>query len=461
MSNFNYRELWQEAMKIIRQEYTMQGDESDFNLWFKMDYLEDSGNEIFVSSPSEFLWSQMEKKGYTKKIISELKKLSGQTEITLSPKFVQEKIETNEIENITNTQKIEKKTDEKTQKKPHPQLRSDFTFETFISGDNSSFAYNASIAVAKEPGKKYNPILLYGGVGLGKTHLMQAIGNYVHEHTNEKYKICYVSAESFTNEFTASLANKTVDKFKSKYRNLDLLLVDDIHFFQNKEATQDELFYTFNALRDKNSQIVFTCDRPINDLKGFADRIQTRISNGLCIDLQPPRYETRKAILIKKLELLHQTIPEEIIDYIAKNIETNVRDLESALTKMIGYVELIQKPLTIEIAQEQLRDVFSNPPAGSISIENIQKAVADSYNISVSDLKSKKRNQKIVIPRQIAIYITRELTEYAFTEIGSEFGGRDHSTIMHSYEKISNDIKIDSSLHAKIDLIIKDIKEKK
>jgi len=252
-----------------------------------------------------------------------------------------------------------------------------------------------------------------------------------------------------------------MDKFKSKYRNLDVLLIDDIHFLQGKEKVQEELFYTFNALRDKNSQLVFTCDRPIKEMKVFNERLQSRLSNGFSIDLKLPSYETRRAILLNKLKLLDKQIPEDVIDYIAKNIETNVRDLESALTKMTGYAELIQKPITIEVAQQQLRDIFSSPSAGTISIETIQKVVADLYTISVADLKSKKRDQKYVIPRQIAMYIARELTEYSFTEVGSEFGGRDHSTVMHSYDKISSEIKIDSSLEARIQLLMREIKDYK
>jgi chromosomal replication initiator protein DnaA len=470
MSNNNYREVWQYAMDQIHEEYKKEGSqqETEFKLWFNMQYIEDTDSTIVVSVPSEFLWMQMQKKGNVAKIVKKIEELTGQKNIEISHTVSDAAIAAVEEKEIVPSVKIEKsvKKTEKTDSdeaisKKHPQLREDFTFDTFVSGDNNNFAYNAAIAVSKEPGKKFNPILLYGGVGLGKTHLMQAIGNYIFKDHDEKFKICYTSAESFTNEFTSSLASKTTEKFKSKYRNLDVLLLDDIHFLQNKPALQEELFYTFNELRDHNSQMVFTCDRPITELKGFADRIQSRISNGLCVDLQPPNYETRRAILLKKLEILDKKIPDDVIDYIAKNVETNVRDLESALTKMIGYAELIQKPLTIEIAQQQLRDIFSNPSAGNITIDTIQKVVADEYQISVSDIKNKKRDQKFVTPRQIALYIARELTEYSFTELGNEFGGRDHSTAMHSYEKICSQMKIDSTLNARVQLLMKEIKDYK
>ncbi|MFA6857162.1 MAG: chromosomal replication initiator protein DnaA [Treponema sp.] len=470
MSNNNYREVWQYALDQIHEQYKKEGSqqETEFKLWFNMQYIEDTDNTITVSVPSEFLWLQMQKKGNVGKVIKKIEELTGQKNIEINHTVSDSTIAVPDEKETISFQEIKKSNEENSKRtiegkspRKHPQLREDFTFETFVSGDNNNFAYNASIAVSKEPGKKFNPILLYGGVGLGKTHLMQAIGNYIFKEHDDKFKICYTSAEAFTNEFTSSLASKTTEKFKSKYRGLDVLLLDDIHFLQNKPALQEELFYTFNELRDHNSQMVFTCDRPITELKGFADRIQSRISNGLCVDLQPPNYETRRAILLKKLEILDKKIPDDVIDYIAKNVETNVRDLESALTKMIGYAELIQKPLTIEIAQQQLRDIFSNPSAGNITIDTIQKVVADEYQISVSDIKNKKRDQKFVTPRQIALYIARELTEYSFTELGNEFGGRDHSTAMHSYEKICSQMKIDSTLNARVQLLMKEIKDYK
>lgn len=345
--------------------------------------------------------------------------------------------------------------------KKHPQLREEYTFESFVPGENSEFLYNACLAIAKNPGIKWNPLLIYGGVGLGKTHLMQSIGNYLYKERNGNIKICYISAENFTNEFTNSIREGTTDKFKAKYRKLDLLLLDDIHFLQDKEATQEELFHTFEALDGNKSQMVFTCDRPITELKGIEDRLRTRFTHGLSIDLIPPNYETRRAILQKKLNILEKNIPADVVDYIAKYVQTNVRDLESCMQKIVGYAELLSKPLTIEIAQKQLRDIFSQPASGSISVETIQKVVADHYNISLSDIKSKKRNKKFVIPRQIAIYIARQITEFSFPELGNEFGGRDHTTAMHSYEKVVDQLKTDSVLDTTIQMLIREIKDYK
>lgn len=469
MSEYNYKEVWNYAMEQISQEYKQLNQEAEFKLWFNIEYVEDTIDTIKVLAPSEFMWNRMVEKGNISKICEKIKEISGQQNITIvseisnkvisnEPKeeIEQQKIEsTQEVENIQTSKNVETK---KIISK-NITLNKNFTFETFIPGEGSDFAYKAAQAVAEEPGIKYNPILFYGGVGLGKTHLMQAIGNKISELKNDSLKITYLQAETFANEYINSINSKTTDKFKSKYRNLDILLLDDIHFLGGKEGTQEELFYTFNALKAKNAQMIFTCDRPISELKGIKDRLRNRFSNGLCIDITPPNYETRRAILLKKLQLMNTTIPEDVIDFIAKNIETNVRDLESALTKLIGYSELIEKSISIEIAQEQLRDIFSSPTAGNISIESIQKVVSDNYQISVSDLKGKKRDKKFTVPRQIALYIAKEITEYTYSELGIEFGGRDHSTVMHSCEKIKELITTDASLNSKIKLLIRDIKE--
>ncbi len=346
-------------------------------------------------------------------------------------------------------------------RKSHPTLNDDYTFEKFVIGDNSDFAYSVCHKAAEDPGHAYNPVLIYGGVGLGKTHLMQSIGNYICQMRGPDTKICYVSTENFTNEFTSSILKRTTQNFKDKYRNLDVLLLDDIHFIVDKKAVQEELFYTFEALYNLKKQLVFTCDRPITEIKGIEDRLKTRFTRGITLDLQPPNYETRLAILKKKLEIKEKSIPEEVLSYIAKNVMTNVRDLEQCLNKMIAYCEMLNKPLTIEIAQKQLRDTFSQASNGSISIETIQKVIADHYNISLSDIKSKKRNKKYVFPRQIAIYIARNLLDYSYPELGNEFGGKDHTTMMHSCEKIEDAIKVDSTLDSTIQMLIREIKDYK
>ena len=467
MSENNYKEAWDYTMKVLRDLYKSQNKEDEFKLWFNMNYVEDTIDSITVSVASSFLQQSMQRKGNFDIVLKKLKEITGQEDIKLKVIVIsEEKKDIKESEDLPEEKNQKEKkssetNDKKTSFKKHQLLQEEYQFETFIPGENSSFAYNAAIAVANEPGTKFNPILFYGGSGLGKTHLMQAIGNYINNHNSEKLKICYVSAESFTNEFILSLKEKTEKAFKNKYRNLDVLLLDDIHFLQGKESTQEELYLTFDALSQKKAQMVFTCDRPIREIKTMAERLVSRISSGMCIDLQPPNYETRYAILQKKIELQNRFLEPEIIDYIAKNVETNVRELESALDKVLGYEELIGKKLNIEIVKNQLRDIISANSNENISLDIIQKVIAENYQISVADLKSKKRDKKYVVPRQIAIYIARELTEMAYIELGNEFGGKDHSTIMTAYKKVAEQIKIDPTLESKIQLYIREIKEYK
>ena len=473
-------------MDELHKEYKANNKEEEFVLWFNMTYVESSIDSVTVSVPSLFLKRMITEKGYASIAENKLRETLGQNNIKLNitvnadskpseiitqtvsdiekkeendPSLQEDKVIPEIHINTNSDDSIDEKITPK--KRQSPLLNPEFNFDTFIPGENSSYAYNASLAVAKNPGKLYTPLLLYGGSGLGKTHLMQAIGNYIYSNSKENLKIAYISAESFGNEFTSSLSSRKIEAFKNKYRNLDLLLLDDIHFLQGKEGMQAELFYTFDALRQRNAQMVFTCDRPLKEIKNMTERLVSRLANGLSIDLQPPNYETRIAILQKKLELQGKEIDREIIEYIAQNVETNVRELEAALNKIIGYSELIGTRPTIDVVKSQLKDLLSTNIAENITLDVIMNVVANNYNISVSDLKGKKRDKKIVIPRQIAIYIARDMTEYSYIEIGNEFGGRDHTTIMHAFDKIDELKKVDSSLEAKIELYEREIKEYK
>lgn len=473
MSEKVYEEAFKYAMEELHNQYIAEDKESDFVFNFNVNYVEDTADTITVSVASPFMKNQVTNKGSLIVIENKIKEVTGlqnlkvvcivKNEAAANSSTVKAvpKSEYKEKKSEDKENKIEEPVKQITKKKKHPLLQEEYTFDTFIPGDNSNFAYNASIAVSKNPGRQYNPILLYGGSGLGKTHLMQAIGNYIYQNNDDKLKICYVSAESFTNEFLNSLKTKKTNEFKNKYRNLDVLLLDDIHFLQNKEQTQEELFYTFNALNERHSQMVFTCDRPIKEIKNMANRLVSRLSNGLCIDLQPPNYETRVAILQKKMELLGKTLNSDIVDYIAKSVETNVRELEAALNKVFGYADLVGKNPNLDTVKNLLKDILNSTASENVSMDTIQKVIADDYQIFISDLKSKKREKKYVIPRQIAIYISREITELSYTEIGEEFGGKDHSTIMTAYKKVSDQIKIDPLLESKIQLYIREIKEYK
>lgn len=303
----------------------------------------------------------------------------------------------------------------------------------------------------------YNPCLIYGGVGLGKTHLMQAIGNLSWKERGNK--VIYITAENFTNEFVDAIKTSTTQKFKNKYRTADVLLIDDIHFLQKKNETQEELFHTFNALYDASKQIIFTCDRPVSELKNLSERLRSRFERGLTVDLLPPSYETRCAILSMKLEQRGVSIPQEVINLIAKNISSNVRDLEASLTKLIAYFELTKKPVTLEVAQQQLRDSFGSPRQKNVTVETIQKVVAEYFSLSYADIRGKKRTKAISFPRQLAMFIAREITEYSTTELGIEFGGRDHSTVMHGCQKIEERLKAEPTLEMTINKIKELIKD--
>jgi chromosomal replication initiator protein len=292
---------------------------------------------------------------------------------------------------------------------------------------------------------------------------MQAIGNYIHE--TQTCKIIYITAENFLNEFVQAISESKMtnenkmNAFKNKFRYTDVLLIDDIHFFQDKNQVQEELFHTFNTLLDAKKQIVFTCDRPVSELKKISERLMSRFEQCLKVDLTPPKYETRCAILKSTLENQGIIIPDEVIDLIAKNVSSNVRDLISALNKLIAYTQLMNKPITPESAQQQLRDVFASPRQANISIDNIQRVVAEYFSLTPNDLKGKKRTQNIVFARHLAMYISREITEYSTTELGQFFGGRDHTTVMNSFNKIEEHIRSDPTMESTIESLKRMIRE--
>jgi chromosomal replication initiator protein len=454
---WDYSIFWKETVKQLRNELS----EQEYVMWFNnLSYSGSRENEIELAVPSSFYRDQVVQR-YLPAIETLLFELSGnKIKVCFAVKANVNAKPEKHVAPESREEKTIKPAQEDFQngKKNHPQLKEDYTFSNFIIGDNSSFAANAAVAIAKNPGKAYNPCLIYGGVGLGKTHLIQAIGNYVH-NANENLKIVYTTAESFTNEFINSINTNTSAKFKNKYRFVDILLIDDIHFLQNKTGSQEELFYTFKSLYEANKQIVLTCDRPIDELKDIADRLKSRFKSGLNVDLTPPDYETRYAILKRKVEQKGTNIPDDVIELISKNIASNVRDLEAALTKLIAYSELVNKNISVETAKQQLRDIFYNPKQNNITIDLIQKSVAEYYNLSLNDFKGKKRTKAIVLPRQISMFIAREITEYSLTELGYEYGGRDHTTVMHACQKVEERMKVDPSLDTIINNLIKTIKE--
>jgi len=455
-SKWNYSIFWKETLNQLRSELS----EQEFLMWFdNISYLESTEKKIILSVPSSFYKDQV-KERYLSSVESILHNLSGskiELDFSINSTPVTEKKE-NQKKKTSALVKKSKSLPVKVINKNHPNLSADYSFENFIVGDNSSFAANACMAIAKNPGKAYNPCLIYGGVGLGKTHLIQSIGKYAYENS-EDLRVVYVTAEQFTNEFIQAIKNSKQHDFKNKYRKVDILLIDDIHFLQSKDATQEELFHTFNALYDSNKQMVFTCDRPVSEIKNLTDRLRSRFERGLNVDLIPPSFETRIAILKKKMEEKNVAISDEVIELICQNVTTHVRDLEAALTKLIAYADLLNKEITVSIAKNQLKDMFTNPKLSNITIDTIQRIVSDYFNLTPNDLRGKKRTKAIAFPRQIAMYITRELTEYSTTEVGLEFGGRDHTTVMHACQRVDSKMQADPSLEPYIRNLIQKIKE--
>jgi chromosomal replication initiator protein len=458
MTEWNYEVFWKETINQFRNELS----EQEFTMWFNLEYLSAAEYEIFLGVPSSFYKDQV-KQRYQARIEDKLKELMGK-EVAVSfevkPKRQNDEKPESAIEQMSDEKPARNSFPERPktiEKSNHLQLRKDYIFDSYVIGDNNSFASNAAFAIARNPGTAYNPFLIYGGVGLGKTHLMQAIGNQI--YATSESKVIYITAESFTNEFIQAIRDNKTAVFKNKYRYVDVLLIDDIHFLQKKLETQEELFHTFNALYDANKQMVFTCDRPVSELKNLSDRLRSRFERGLNVDLQPPNYETRFAILKKKIEGSGTNIPDEVIALVSKNVSTNIRDLEAALTKLKAYADLVRKPITVETAQQQLKDVFASPRQTNMSLEIIQRVVAEYFSLSVNDLKSKKKTQNIVFPRQLAMFIAREITEYSTTEVGQAFGGRDHTTVMHACQKIEDKIRSDPTLDSTIQSLIRMIKE--
>jgi chromosomal replication initiator protein len=454
---WNYSPFWDEV--VLRMQDTLS--EQEYITWLnRISYAESKEKTLVLGAPSLFIRDYVSTQ-YKEKIKSLLNELTGDN-ITIE--FVVKKTQSSDKPKEVQGAKIAKgpvATLPKARTKPKDSnINAAYQFDSFVVGDNSAFAYNATMAIAKNPGVSYNPCLIYGGVGLGKTHLIQSIGNYIQDNTPE-LQVVYVTAEMFTNEFIQAIGEEKTPQFRNKYRKADVLLIDDIHFLQKKASTQEEMFHVFNNLFEANKQLVFTCDRPITELQDIADRLKNRFSRGINVDLQPPDFETRLAILKRKCDNQVCHISMDVLEYIARNVHTNVRDLEASLTKLIAYSNLLNKEITLDIAQEQLKGHYSLAKDQSLSIDSIIKTVASYFNISSYDIKGKKRTKSVVLPRQIAMYIARTITDFSTTEIGYEFGGRDHTTVMHSFQKIEALTKSDVAVNNSVQHLIRQVQNNK
>ncbi|MNZ53909.1 Chromosomal replication initiator protein DnaA [compost metagenome] len=430
-------DLWQQVLSIIQTKLS----KPSFDTWFKAtkaSFVDES--TIEVTAPTTFAAEWLEGR-YTKLIRTTLYEFLGrQVDVRFSieePKsaepafqFPPKVIEAPSANEETHTHMLNPK----------------YTFDTFVIGANNRFAHAASLAVAEAPAKAYNPLFLYGGVGLGKTHLMHAIGHYIMDH-NPNTRVLYISSEKFTNEFINAIRDNRGESFRTKYRNIDVLLIDDIQFLAGKEQTQEEFFHTFNALHEERKQIVISSDRPPKEIPTLEERLRSRFEWGLITDIQPPDLETRIAILRKKARAENLDIPNEAMIYIANQIDTNIRELEGALIRVVAYSSLINADITSHLAAEALKDIIPSSRPRMITIQDIQTKVGEFYGLRLEEFKARKRTKAVAFPRQIAMYLSRELTDFSLPKIGEAFGGRDHTTVIHAHEKISKQLQVDQDLH--------------
>jgi chromosomal replication initiator protein len=428
---------WQKAQPSIKLKI---GDHA-YTTWFvHLSVAEQDPLQLFIIAPDEFFKNWIVENYLV--IIKEVLKEETAQDIAVDviiKKTAAEKTAGHEISAVS-----QQNMESAAAKKPRSiNLQPRFTFNNFVVGNSNRMAYAASRAVANDPAKAYNPLFIYGQSGLGKTHLMQAIANYIIETNN---KTCaYVSSEQFANELISAIQNKSTGIFRKKFRQIDVLLIDDIQFISKSPTMQEEFFHTFNDLHNNHKQIIISSDRPPKELSGIEDRLVTRFCWGLTTDIQPPDYETRVAILRKKTELEKVKVSDDIIYFIAEQIKTNIRELEGAMIRVVASSLLEEKPVSLDLAKNVLKDMIQGS-IKTISIEMVQQVVSEYYKITINELKSKKRTHNIALPRQIAMYLTRKLTRHSLPEIGNAFGGKDHTTVMHSCKKIEEDINISSEI---------------
>ncbi|KOO45917.1 chromosomal replication initiator protein DnaA [Priestia koreensis] len=443
----NIHDLWTKALTEIEKKLS----KPSFETWLKSTKAHAlQGDTLIITAPNDFARDWLESR-YSDLIAETLYDLTGEE---LAVKFIIPQNQSEEDFDLNAPRKKVQKSDE-TSEFPQSMLNPKYTFDTFVIGSGNRFAHAASLAVAEAPAKAYNPLFIYGGVGLGKTHLMHAIGHYVLDH-NPNAKVVYLSSEKFTNEFINSIRDNKAVEFRNKYRSVDVLLIDDIQFLAGKEQTQEEFFHTFNTLHEESKQIVISSDRPPKEIPTLEDRLRSRFEWGLITDITPPDLETRIAILRKKAKADGLVIPNEVMLYIANQIDSNIRELEGALIRVVAYSSLVNKDINADLAAEALKDIIPSSKPKMITIQDIQRVVGQQFNIKLEDFKAKKRTKSVAFPRQIAMYLSRELTDFSLPKIGEEFGGRDHTTVIHAHEKISTLLGTDNQLKNQIQEI-KDI----
>ena len=439
--------LWESCLHFFEDSLPPQ----QYNSWIKPLAFEINGDRITLTAPNSFTLKLVQER-----LLPEISK-RAESFLTNPPSF---ELRIGAKSTHTHTPKKTNLTPDTKSISPEPiqkiskgqnKLNPLLSFDNFVTGKANQLAHSAAIQVAETPGTSYNPLFIYGGVGLGKTHLIQAIGNYI-KHENPHAKICYVHATNYISDVVKAFQTKKFDEFKQFYNSLDLLLIDDIQFIADKPGTQQEFFYTLNSLIDGHKQVVITCDTFPKEISGMTPRLTSRFSWGLTVAIEPPGLEMRVAILLQKAVLSNHPISEEVAFFIAKHVRSNIRELEGALKRIDAYSKFHKRAITIELAKEALKDLLASQNK-QISIENIQKTVADFYRIKISDLLSKKRSRIIARPRQVAMSLARELTQFSLPDIGAAFGGRDHTTVMYACKTIENLRNIDSALNTDFNLL--------
>ena len=445
----NISDLWDSILANVEQKVS----KPSFDTWLKATKAHSlQGDSLVVTAPNEFARDWLEER-YSTLITGALYEITGEE---FSVKFIIPQSES-EKENDLPAPPKKRKKEENHSEFYGNLLNKKNTFDTFVIGSGNRFAHAASLAVAEAPAKAYNPLFIYGGVGLGKTHLMHAIGHYVLS-LNPNAKVVYLSSEKFTNEFINSIRDNTAEEFRNKYRSVDILLIDDIQFLAGKESTQEEFFHTFNTLHEESKQIVISSDRPPKEIPTLEERLRSRFEWGLITDITPPDLETRIAILRKKAKADGLDIPNEVMLYIANQIDSNIRELEGALIRVVAYSSLVNKDINADLAAEALKSIIPSSKPKIITIPDIQRVVGEHYHIKLEDFKAKKRTKSIAYPRQIAMYLSRELTDLSLPKIGEEFGGRDHTTVIHAHEKIANLLQTDTQLQRELKDIHEELK---
>ena len=440
------QQIWQAAQEELRFQLTRPGYET----WLRNAVLLEceEGRLFTIGVPTRLArdWLTERYVPLIRETLSELTSLDCEVAITVDPASAPAVDEPEPLDDEPVL--ISDGVDAETQGSSVARLNPTFSFSTFVVGNSSRFAHAACRAVADAPGKAYNPLFVYGGVGLGKTHLMHAIGHAVREGHRRPPKVAYVTSEKFMNEMIASIQENRMNDFRTRYRTVDVLLVDDIQFLAGKDRTQEEFFHTFNALHEIQKQIVISSDRPPKDIPTLEDRLRSRFEWGLIADIQPPDFETRLAILNLKLGPNSRLVPDEVCSFIAHKIQKNIRELEGALIRVLAHASINGQPVSVEAAQQILRDIIPSVDQRPLTIEVIQGTVAEYYRISLDEMLGRRRDKHIVFPRQVAMYLIREETASSLPAIGQAFGGKDHTTVLHAYEKIAELSREDSRLQA-------------